>query len=170
MKIFYKALRFWRTVRHLHLAQIYGRLWFNLFRPKPELARAPRLRLVLGYWQVPAHRPRSLMAQGAFFLLNEHGTLAENGWDDPSKTKLWRYNQHYFDDLNTSDAMCRSELHRTLIIDWISSNSPGRGTGWEPYPISLRVVNWIKWAMSGNKLEPVMQQSLAVQIRWLTPS
>ena len=167
MKIFHNALRFWRTVRHLHLVQIYARIWFNLYRPKPQLERAPRLRSMLGYWQVPAYRATSFTEPGAFFLLNEHGTLAQNGWDDPSKSKLWRYNQHYFDDLNTRDAVNRDKVHRALICDWISSNLPGNGTGWEPYPISLRVVNWIKWHLAGNQLEPMMQQSLAVQIRWL---
>src|SRR5690606_31907456 len=40
--------------------------------------------------------------------------------------------------------------------------------GWEPYPLSLRIVNWIKWAMSGSTLSPTMEQSLAIQVRWLT--
>ena len=167
MKSVHRALRLWRTVRHLRLVQIYGRLWFNLFRPRPELAIAPRRRSVLSYWQAPALRAPSLTEEGEFYLLNEHGTLAQNGWDDLSKSKLWRYNQHYFDDLNASDAINREKIHRALIINWIASNLPGRGTGWEPYPVSLRIVNWIKWTMAGNQLEPRMQHSLAVQTRWL---
>ncbi len=34
-----------------------------------------------------------------FYFLNESGGL-ERGWDDESRTKLWLYNLHYFDDLN----------------------------------------------------------------------
>ena len=49
----------------------------------------------------------------------------------------------------------------------MEENPPARGTGWEPYPISLRVVNWIKWVLAGNELPPACLQSLAVQLRWL---
>ena len=30
----------------------------------------------------------------------------------------------------------------------MAENPPGQGNGWEPYPTSLRIVNWIKWALS----------------------
>jgi hypothetical protein len=29
----------------------------------------------------------------------------------------------------------------------------GKGVGWEPYPTSLRIVNWIKWPFSGNNYQ-----------------
>ena len=28
---------------------------------------------------------------------------------------------------------------------WIAENPAPHGNGWEPYPLSLRIVNWIKW-------------------------
>lgn len=42
--------------------------------------------------------------------------------------------------------------------------------GWEPYPLSLRVVNWIKWFLAGNSPSEDMIQSLAVQTRYLSAS
>jgi uncharacterized heparinase superfamily protein len=50
---------------------------------------------------------------------------------------------------------------------WVEENSPGIGTGWDPYPTSLRIVNWLKWALHGNELPLECVQSLAVQTRWL---
>jgi uncharacterized heparinase superfamily protein len=101
-----------------------------------------------------------------FCFLNDKGTLL-NGWDDPARSKLWRYNLHYFDDLNAEGAPERQVWHAALIERWISENPPGSGTGWEPYPVSLRIVNWVKWAMVGNRLSPAATHSLAVQARWL---
>lgn len=46
-------------------------------------------------------------------------------------------------------------------------NQPGWGNGWEPYPLSLRIVNWIKWALAGHCLSVGALQSLAVQARYL---
>lgn len=168
MKILRNVARIGRTVRHLRPVQVYGRLWFWLARPHLNLSMAPTLRKQVGIWQVSAQRAPSLIAPKCFWFLNEAGSLAELGWDDPAKAKLWRYNQHYFDDLNAESAHERLEWHKELIGEWISANSPGHGSGWEPYPTSLRIVNWIKWALVGNALPEEAIASLAVQTRWLT--
>jgi uncharacterized heparinase superfamily protein len=160
--------RFWRTVRHLRPVQVYGRLWFRLARPRPDLAPAPHIRLGAATWHPPACRAPSMTAPGAFRFLNEGGTLAAHGWDDPALPKLWRYNQHYFDDLNAEGALARAPWHQALIVDWIAANPPGHGSGWEPYPTSLRIVNWVKWALAGHTLDDDMRHSLAVQTRWLS--
>jgi uncharacterized heparinase superfamily protein len=104
----------------------------------------------------------------SWLFLNEAGHLSEIGWDGPQREKLWRYNQHYFDDLNAQGATNRLLWHTTLVGDWVTHNPPGKGNGWEPYPLSLRVVNWIKWALGGADLSEAAVQSLAVQVRWLT--
>ncbi len=88
-------------------------------------------------------------------------------WDDPCVEKLWIYNLHYFDDLNAQDAASRLAWHRGLLLRWAQENPPGKGTGWDPYPASLRIVNWIKWVLTGNTLPPECLHSLAVQARWL---
>lgn len=160
--------RLFRTARHLRPVQVYGRLWYRLARPRPDVSPAPPMRLRFRPWQSPAERPASLTGLGEFRFLNEAGSLAVHGWDDSTKAKLWRYNQHYFDDLNAKGALERSDWHRVLIADWITANSPGKGTGWEPYPTSLRIVNWVKWALAGNALDDATIHSLAVQTRWLT--
>jgi uncharacterized heparinase superfamily protein len=104
----------------------------------------------------------------SWVLLNEAGHLDEVGWSGLQREKLWRYNQHYFDDLNAQDAADRISWHEALLCDWVAQNLPGQGDGWEPYPLSLRVVNWVKWALGGVALPPTAKQSLAVQVRWLT--
>lgn len=107
-----------------------------------------------------------------FRFLNETRELLVCGWDAPVIEKLWRYNLHYFDDLNALDADQRIDWHRDLLIRWVRENSPGHGTGWEPYPTSLRIVNWIKWAFTGQMRDELVLDrqalnSLGVQVRWL---
>ena len=116
---------------------------------------------------VPARRLASITKAHKFRFLNIDGDLSEVGWDGPQLEKLWRYNQHYFDDLNSINADERNELHLQLIQDWIKCNPPGFGTGWDPYPVSLRIVNWIKWTLRVNKLSGNAKQSLVIQLRWL---
>lgn len=159
--------RYWHTVRHLRKIQIYGRLWFKLARPKPDLNPAPSKRALTGEWVTPAARAASVTGPESFVFLGELGNLKENGWDDPAKSKLWRYNQHYFDDLNAKDAETRREWNINLIKRWMAENPPGMGTGWEPYPVSLRIVNWVKFSLSGGMLEADAGYSLAIQARWL---
>lgn len=156
-----------RTVAHLRPRQIAGRVWHRLYRPRPRLDAAPPVSPVRGVWLAPARRAPSMVAPEAFRFLNDTRSLAEHGWDDPGLARLWRYNLHYFDDLNAAAANERVEWHRALIARWIAQNPPGRGTGWEPYPTSLRIVNWIKWLLAGNPPVAGMLDSLAAQARWL---
>lgn len=162
-------LTYWHTIKYLKPIQFYGRIWFRLVRPYIDLRPAPPLRLLSDRdWMAPARRKASLVGPERFFFLNKTYDLADSGWDDPSIEKLLRYNLHYFDDLNAQNAVVRSEWHRELLSHWVRENQPTVGTGWESYPTSLRIVNWIKWALEGNMLPPENVQSLATQVRWLS--
>ena len=100
-------------------------------------------------------------------ILNVEGNLEDIGWHDDKRTSLWRYNQHYFDDLNANSSQLRKNWHFVIIETWIKENKPTSGIGWDPYPTSLRIVNWIKWVLRGNRLSPNATHSLVIQARWL---
>jgi len=160
--------RYWETLRWLRPIQFYGRAWFKLSQPQVDARPSPPRRRPSGAFVTPARRKPSLTGPGAFTLLNETGNLASNGWDDRKREKLWCYNQHYFDDLNAVDAPERRAWHQALLQHWLAYNPPGEGTASEPYPTSLRIVNWIKWALAGNELDQPLRDSLAAQARWLS--
>jgi hypothetical protein len=82
-----------------------------------------------GHWVRAAERKQSVLGAGDFFFLNTTGSLDELGWDNPNKEKLWRYNQHYFDDLNADGAQQRKTWQLALLEDWVNKNLPGQGTG-----------------------------------------
>ena len=159
--------RLWRTVRWLRPEQLWGRVRFRLQRPRPDGRPAPARRATAGAWAVPAAREPSLVGPTRMRFLAEPRELDEVGWDDPAVALLWRYNQHYFDDLNAADTGQRHEWHRTLVERWRVQNPPGHGTAFAPYPTSLRVVNWTKWFLGGAAAEPAWLDSLALQARWL---
>jgi uncharacterized heparinase superfamily protein len=87
-------------------------------------------------------------------------------WHPQDMPRLWRYNLHYFDFL-LWDAFS-DELKLRLIDDWIRSNPVATADAWEPYTVSLRVVNWIKYfdALDGTVSEG-WKSSLINQANWL---
>lgn len=102
-------------------------------------------------------------------LLNEEREIsARTAWNANDASKLWLYNLHYFDDLNAAGSIGRTHWHQELIGRWIRENPPTEGIGWESYPLSLRIVNWIKWALAGFSLPESAIHSLAVQARYLS--
>jgi uncharacterized heparinase superfamily protein len=109
-----------------------------------------------------------MLAADRFLFLTVEGICSEaRHWQGAGHTKLWVYNLHYFDDLNSADAASRRSWHEHLLERWLDENPPGQGVGWEPYPVCRRVVNWMKRGQDGLSLAPRVLQSLVVQTRWL---
>lgn len=159
---------YWHTLRYLRPVQLYGRLWFRLAPPRVDRRAPPPRRQPTTAWVHPAQREPSLHGPDRFCFLNETHCLSDVGWDNPALEKLWRYNLHYFDDLNAVGSEHRTAWHRALLQRWVQENRPAGGTPWEPYPTSLRIVNWIKWALNGYQLPADAVHSLAIQARWLS--
>lgn len=159
--------RYWHTIRYLKPVQILGRIWFRFYRPRINTRVGAIVTGNASGWSRPACRECSLAGPGRFEFLGESGDLERIGWEGPQKPILWRYNQHYFDDLNAEAADGRSQWHNDLLRAWVAANPPGKGVGWEPYPTSLRIVNWIKWSLTGHVLPQECRESLVVQTRWL---
>jgi uncharacterized heparinase superfamily protein len=159
---------YWHTLRHLRAIQFYARLKHNIFFPGIKFSSHPQLRPSKGSWIKPIESQPSLVRQYTFKFFYYENSLTNLGWDNPNTEKLWRYNQHYFDDLNAVEASSRNIWHQDLMRDWIKKNPPPKGVGWDSYPISLRVVNWIKWSLSGGQITQECMQSLAIQVRYLT--
>ncbi len=163
--------RLWHTVRWLRPAQLWGRLWFKLYRPRPDVRPGPAQRRPQQPLAAFPRKSRSIVAPDTFSFLNQtQRVAAAAGWNDPQRDALWLYNLHYFDDLCAQGAVERAGWHQALIARWIAQNPAGKGCGWDPYPTSLRIVNWIKWALSGGDLGDAARHSLAVQARCLARS
>lgn len=162
------AFRLWHTVRYLKPVQIWARARRMVPGMPPRITPAPFRRVLSGQWVHGPRRPRSLVGPTRMRLLDAEYDLSAIGWDGGIVDRLWRYHQHYFDDVTGEGGVHRADWHGTLVARWIAENPVGKGTGWEPYPTSRRIVNWIKMELEGNSLVPEALASLAVQARWLT--
>lgn len=158
------------TIRYLKLKQIFARIWFFLIRPTINKNIKFKLRILKNDFYLPIQKQPSILNEDTFHYLNQTKSLSEISWNGHSNTisKLWRYNQHYFDDLNAIGSSKRQIWHVNLLKRWIKENAIGEGVGWEPYPVSLRIVNWIKWCLLNNILTDNFIKSLALQAKWLT--
>jgi uncharacterized heparinase superfamily protein len=160
---------YWHTLRYLRWIQIQERFRRRLISPKVNLAPDAQTRDQIAGWIQPAKCDQRMNGVSTFCFLNvEHSIESCADWNHSRWEKLWLYNLHYFDDLTAFDADQRVDWHLVLIQRWIDENPTGKGNGWEPYPSSLRIVNWIKWGMARNILEESWLHSLTVQVRYLT--
>lgn len=109
---------------------------------------------------------------GVFRFLNHAERLSGVGWRRRYVNPLWSYNLHYFDfavDLAwacrlTNDGQYAQRLEE-LLDSWIEGAVPGRGDGWDPYPTSLRVVNWIyALLLVGGRLEPGLRARVETEV------
>ncbi len=143
---------YWHTVRHLRPVQLYGRLGRK--RSKQSRGETPSVREQLAEW-VPALESKCGWSVGRRFefLGVERGI---ESWNDAGVPKLWLYNLHY-----------QAGATEKLIRWWIEENPPLAGNGWEPYPLSLRMGNWLRWLLQGNAPAVGMLASLAQQARVL---
>jgi len=139
--------RVWQTfhtLRYLKLSQIFYRGYYLLTKPKVVENKQFQTRDLIDIWQSPAYQTSATSDGTMFTFLGQTADLHQD-WNAPSFPKLWLYNLHYQDDLNAVGASDRAALLDSMIDAWIRGNPPLHGNGWEPYCISLRAVNWIKW-------------------------
>ena len=167
------------TLRYLKPIQFYWRIYLKIIRLVPFPAnvdvsvKTKRLNIL------PSIAKHESFSKDRFSFLNESKTCAlPIKWNAAEMSKLWLYNLHYFDFLNQE--RIDGTVALDLMTDWIRHNKVGDGNGWESYPLSLRIVNWIKfldrksigWDRQGNdsvndKVYPEIFRSLYLQARYL---
>lgn len=168
---FSKFIKYYHTLKYLKPIQLYGQVRFRFKKPKINLAAAPTQRAIQSVWISSILKPAQSGAPNKFIFLNQEKDISDQSiWTNKSIEKLWLYNLHYFDLLNTPTTDITSHWQKNLIMRWIKENPPGEGDGWEPYALSLRIVNWIKWLLANKSSDPRILDNLAIQVRYLYKS
>ena len=144
-----RLLLYIHTLRYLKPSQLF---YLGLRRVCPAkhpqaVKHLPKLRSGTLFHE-GLHSGRSWKGDDAVEFLNQSRSFpgGQIDWVCASMPKLWRYNLHYFDCLQ--DPSLNEKFKRNLIDDWIARVRPGAEDAWEPYPVSLRIVNWIKFFLS----------------------
>ena len=151
------------TVRYLKPSQIYYRIK-KILKMNCSLGIYPKA-ITYGCQTISFDTVEDLDFDSAFLsrfpiedtlsnkiiLLHESSDIQwDKTWNFPNKTPLWNYNLHYFEFLfplvkaykDTSDYLYL-EKTKAIICSWIHCNPCGSKPGWDPYPIALRLTNWL---------------------------
>ena len=157
------------TVKYLKFRQIFNRLKRRYIKRAINISPSPSVSIISRKPQSFVPGQSRMLGENRFQFLNVTADVEKaDDWNLTNQDKLWLYNLHYFDDLNAIEAIQRASWHANLIERWIHENPPGYGNGWEAYPSSLRIVNWIKWSLIGNSFKQQWFDSLAIQVRHLS--
>ncbi|MBJ2176857.1 alginate lyase family protein [Pseudomonas veronii] len=161
---YHRFTRLFHTVRYLTLRQVIFRLYYRFARVSPREHRNVLGRTWDCDWSSPAWAGVSTDDGIEFRFLGVRGRVHNAGdWHAGKHSKLWLYNLHYLDDLNARGIDTTPDLAETLIANWTQANPPVVGDGWEPYPLSLRIVNLVKWHARSKAQAGPLYDSLAVQ-------
>lgn len=163
-----KMVKVWmllfNTVRFLRTKQVLYQLYYRVRKPRLRPLTKPVLRQVLFDWPAPCYGEPSTKDGRTFEFLGQVAQLEEE-WNSHEFSKLWLYNLHYQNDLNLIDSSSHPQLGIRMIDTWIKGNPPMYGNGWEPYCISLRIINWVKFfsRLGTEQVNDKWLESLAVQ-------
>ena len=130
--LFKKITNLFFSLKYLKISQIIWRLWLKLDKKIVfDKTEASVNKLVLFSPEFIIHRLSN------FSLFNQIYDGKELSDENPLKT----YHLNYFDYIHNFELQKGTEL----IDKWIKENKDTNHISWDPYPISLRVVNWIKF-------------------------
>jgi len=138
--------RYFHTLKHLKAKQIIFQLYFKSraiarkfvgYQPRFN-KRAKGQQLSVIPW-IPAYES---WHKNTFTFLNQSVTFEKINWDYALNGKLWTYNLNYFDFLNQPSTTKDEGL---ALMQQYSAQLPLLKNANEPYPISLRGINWIKF-------------------------
>lgn len=172
--------KYFHTIRYLKPIQFYGLLRRRIkmkFKMKPIRVSSlactpPKIRTPKAAWSNMILRNDRLHDGNLLECINQTFNIDKPTiWRDHTKSRLWLYHLHYFNYLFTAandDPTITSKQSVDLMLRWISENPATIGTGWEPYPTSLRIVNWVKWLLLNNAQQhTTILNSLAQQVQYL---
>ena len=162
--------RYARTLRHLRREQLFYLVLRRVLRLPRSVASPPRVEARLDAARaccLPLAVPCWIGGLNFRFLNHTRDFGSAIDWQAAGESRLWQYNFHYFDWLRQPD--CDPATARAHMASWVEANPPFDGTGWEPYPTALRLVNWAHALADqpATALPRAIVDSIALQTAWL---
>jgi hypothetical protein len=158
-----KTILLLNTIKYLKFKQLYYRGYY-LIRKKikgfnyPLSLSSNSNELKFNFF---IHHNKSYKGSNEFEFLNLSKKFNNKiDWNYKEFGKLWTYNLNYFDYLNQKEITKEEGLK--LIYDFID-NLQNIKDGLEPYPISLRGINWIKFLIRYEIKDKKIDDSLLAQ-------
>ncbi|PKV48790.1 heparinase II/III-like protein [Aquimarina sp. MAR_2010_214] len=156
------------TVKHLKFKQVYYQVFYKVRNTffKKDYAKKLVKEIEPLKWNDSFFYQNSYSKESAFTFLNiTHKFEGEIDWNYQEFGKLWTYNLNYFDFLNQEEINVSEGLK---LIENYLKNEENLKDGKEPYPISLRGINWIKFLSKNNISDADIDQVLYNHYQTLT--
>ena len=154
--------KYYHTLKYLKSIQIYYQLkyrWRKIIGHKSrKVNKAFEAKLLS--WDTII-RPVGLWnGDRKFTFLNlSRSYKIDIDWNDSIHGKLWTYNLNYFECLNQSDISKDDGV--ALMQNYVDSYS-AHVDGKEPYPTSLRILNWIKYINQHQILNESIDRTIGI--------
>lgn len=163
MIMFKKFFLYFNTIKYIKLIQLFYRLKYTYFTYHPVVLQDVKVKNWSSKWTSPKWSLTNWDGNYTFtFLSHSKAIRSKNDWVDEKPSTLWVYNLHYLDVL-TLDNRFSNITKKSLLLNWINSNSDCNTIGWDPYCLSLRLVNIIKWFSQNEINDQYILQSVAQQ-------
>ena len=156
----------YRTLRYLKPVQLLYRGKLVLFHFFPIKVKWDEYRQITGhdlcFENSISFTNSYINFNSTFSFLNlSHSFSSGIDWNWLGYGKLWTYNLNYFEYLNQEHFSIEDSI--ALINDFLNQ-LPSCSVGLEPYPLSLRCVNWIrffiKYKLNDKKYDTLLFQQL----------
>lgn len=138
-----KFSKIYHTIKHLKPIQVRYQLWYR-FKRKLGIKNEGTINgtpTQLSF-QKQCATLRTYLGNQHFKFINIEQHFNDIDWNYGANGKLWVYNLNYFDFLNQEKI---SKEEGVLLINDFVSKYEISIDGKEPYPTSLRIINWIKF-------------------------
>lgn len=160
---------YFHTIKHLRMLQIFYQCWYKLRSILWRIiGHHYKLHLLADIHPViftPWIEKRKSFENGTFNFLNLKYSCSETtDWDFSLHGKLWTYNLNYMDFL--LQPSMEETKGKEFIEKFIEDYSRNK-TGKEPYTISIRGINWIKFLSKYQITDSRIGQSLYAQYKIL---
>ena len=153
-----------RTIRHLKLKQIYYQL-YNRFKLKPALKSYLPKKADFSFLNFSYNVPVTAVTEtSSFTFLNLNKDFETIDWAFEGYGKLWNYNLQYLNYLHQTDISLTRKLQWLHEIgEWLINNRLKP----EPYPISLRGINIIRFLSENKIADNQIEQQTYAQLSYL---
>ncbi len=165
-----KLFRLYHTLKYLKPIQIAYRLYYMIRKRWRNLSGfrynwTPNFPAPRQLKMIPSISNYTSYQAGNFVFLNLEKSFSENiDWNYAAYGKLWTYNLNYFEYLH--QATITKEVGLDLIHNYIANIAQAKD-GLEPFPISLRIINWVKFLIKHQIQVEEINQSLYAQLKVL---
>lgn len=161
---------YFNTVKHLKWTQIWYRFLFTWKKYTRNILRKRTKNIPFSCsnslkFKVHHFNTASFNLGNKFQFLNKTNQFESIiNWNFKEFGKLWTYNLNYFEWLHQQSFPVDTGVnHIYQFIDFM----PKAKDGLEPFPTSLRLVNWIKFCLKHQIDQAPINQAVYQQLKWL---